>query len=288
MKDPPRRAWTLAVALVAVAACAPSPERARLDLATTTSVQHSGLLDTLLPAFRDQTGIDVRVHAAGSGRALEMLADGIVELALTHAPEAEARALQAHPLWEYRKIAYNRFVIVGPRDDPAGTRAAADAVDAFRRIARTPAWFVSRGDGSGTHEREQSLWALAGVTPDPARLIVSGRGMAQALRHADERRAYTLSDQATFWQFERGLQLVILVAKDDHLLNSYSVVYPESPTAARHAQWLAAGEGRTLIEAFTVAGRRAFTVWPAGCAGTTPSATPCPTLPAPSPLQGSQ
>jgi tungstate transport system substrate-binding protein len=269
--------WAVAVALAALAGCASPSGRGRLDLATTTSVQHSGLLDVLLPSFRERTGIEVRVHAAGSGRALEMLADGIVDLALTHAPDAETRALEAHPQWHYRKIAYNRFLVVGPPDDPAATGRSRDAVDAFTRIAQARAWFVSRGDGSGTHEREQRLWTLAGVTPDPARLIVSGRGMAQALRHADQRRAYTLSDEATFWQFERVLQLATLVQGDDRLLNTYAVVYPESLVAARFADWLAQDEGRTVIASYTVAGRSAFTVWPAGCTGTTPAALPCPT-----------
>ena len=260
----------------ATIACGRGPAPARLDLATTTSVQHSGLLDALLPAFRDRTETDVRVHAAGSGRALEMLADGVVDLALTHAPDAEARALKAHPDWRYRKIAYNRFIVVGPPDDPAGTRQAPGAVEAFRRIAGARAPFVSRGDGSGTHEREQNLWTLAAVTPDPGHLIVSGRGMAQALRHADERRAYTLSDEATFWQFERSLQLVALVEGDERLLNTYALVYPESAAAAVFAEWLTSGEGRQRMAAFTVAGRTAFAVWPDRCPGTTPAATPCP------------
>jgi tungstate transport system substrate-binding protein len=263
--------------IAALPACRSEPAIVRLDLATTTSVQHSGLLDAILPAFRGQSGTDVRVHAAGSGRALEMLADGIVDLALTHAPEAESRALQAHSDWRYRKIAYNRFIVVGPPGDPAAAAQADDAVDAFRRIAAARVPFVSRGDGSGTHEREQTLWTLAGAAPDSAALIVSGRGMAQALRHADERRAYTLSDEATFWQFERSLQLVPLVQGDELLLNTYAVVYPESAAAAVLVDWLTSGDGRQRTAAFTVAGRPAFAVWPVGCPGSTPGAAPCPT-----------
>jgi tungstate transport system substrate-binding protein len=266
---------TAVVLLAVLAGCARGPAPARLDMATTTSVQHSGLLDVLLPVYREQTGTDVRVHAAGSGRALEMLADAVVDLALTHAPDAEARALEAHSKWTYRKIAYNRFVIVGPPEDPAGVRQAVDAVDAFQRLAASRAAFVSRGDGSGTHERELRLWALAGAGPDAARLIVSGRGMAQALRHADERRAYTLSDQATFWQFERTLQLVALLEDEEHLLNTYALVFPQTASTARFADWVAEGGGRMLIDAYEIAGRAAFSVWPAGCPGATPSALPC-------------
>jgi len=105
--------------LAALCACGPPVDRQPLDIATTTSVQHSGLLDVLLPAFRAQSGVDVRVHAAGSGLALQMMARQMVDLVISHAPETEARFLDEHPDWLYRKVAYNEFVIVGPRDDPA-------------------------------------------------------------------------------------------------------------------------------------------------------------------------
>src|SRR5687768_2882430 len=144
----------------AIAACS-TVERGTLDLATTTSVQNSGLLEALLPHYGEAT---VRVHAAGSGRSLEMLADGVVDLVISHAPEAETRYLAEHRDWQYRKLAYNRFVVVGPSNDPANVRNATDALDAFRRIAGAPVTFVSRGDQSGTHEREQMLWKAAGVT----------------------------------------------------------------------------------------------------------------------------
>src|ERR671911_1581246 len=141
--------------------CAPAT-RPALDIATTTSVQNSGLLDSLLPHFAPA---QVRVHAAGSGRSLEMLADGVVDLVISHAPETETRYLATHADWRYRKLASNWFVIVGPKDDPARVRDAADALDAFRRIAAAPVPFVSRGDESGTHEREQGFWRSAGVAP---------------------------------------------------------------------------------------------------------------------------
>jgi tungstate transport system substrate-binding protein len=178
---------TAAVIAGLLTACSGSAERrVTLDLATTTSVQNSGLLEALLPHFRDAT---VRVHAAGSGRSLEMLADGVVDVVISHAPDAEARYLSEHPEWLYRKVAFNRFVIVGPKNDPAAVRQAADALDAFQRIAGAPVTFVSRGDSSGTHEREQALWKAADVMPPPDRLLVSGRSMAVALRHAQERQA---------------------------------------------------------------------------------------------------
>jgi tungstate transport system substrate-binding protein len=244
-------------------------------VATTTSVQNSGLLETLLPHFTEAT---VRVHAAGSGRSLEMLGDGIVDIVISHAPDTEAQYLGTHPNWAYRKLAYNRFVIVGPAPDPADVRQATDALDAFRRIAGAPVTFVSRGDQSGTHEREQLLWNAAGVLPAADRLLVSGRSMATALRHAQERQGYTLSDEATFWQLERQVDLVTLFAGDPRLLNTYAVVYPRGNRSAESfAEWLTHGAGRERIDAYRVRDRVAFTVWPRSCPDTTPAAQPCTT-----------
>jgi tungstate transport system substrate-binding protein len=259
------------IASVLLLACVRPPES--LDVATTTSVQNSGLLEALLPYVPD---VSVRVHAAGSGRALAMLSDGVVDLVISHAPETEARLLSGHPTWTYRKIAYNRFVVVGPADDPARVRDARDVVDGFRRIAQARAIFVSRGDESGTHERERSLWAAAGVQPDQAQLRVSGQGMAVTLRQADEQHGYTLADEATFWQLQRHVGLVPVLEGDPRLVNTYAVVYPSSGgTAERFATWLAHGEGRARIASFRVQGRVAFTIWPAGCPGDVPSAQPC-------------
>ena len=139
-----------------VIAC-PTSEPTKLVLATTTSVQNSGLLSTLLPAVERDTRIVVLVHAAGSGRALAMLADGTADIVISHAPEAEQRLLADQPGWSYRKFAYNHFVIVGPPADPARIATTSDALEAFRRIVDSQSRFVSRADQSGTHEREENL-----------------------------------------------------------------------------------------------------------------------------------
>lgn len=264
-----------AVAAMVSISCSGSAERREtLDVATTTSVQNSGLLEAVLRHFTDAI---VRVHAAGSGRSLEMLKDGIVDLVISHAPETEARYMAEHPDWQYRKLAYNRFVIVGPANDPANIQQATHALEAFRRIATTPAaTFVSRGDQSGTHEREQALWKAAGVTPPADRLLVSGRSMAVALRHAQERQGYTLSDEATFWQMERQLDLVVLFRSDARLLNTYAVIHPRNnQTAGAFAEWLSRGGGRERIERYQIQGRVAFTVWPRSCPDNTPALPPC-------------
>jgi tungstate transport system substrate-binding protein len=264
---------TAIVAAVSIGACARTSPRATLDIATTTSVQNSGLLEALLPHFE---AAEVRVHAAGSGRALEMMKDEIVDLVISHAPETEARYLADHPDWSYRKLAFNRFVIVGPASDPARVKETRTVLDAFRRVAAAPVEFVSRGDGSGTHEREQMLWKLAGAAPQNGRLLVSGRSMAITLRQAHEQQAYTLSDEATLWQLQRQLDLVVLSEGDDLLMNTYAVIHPRDvETAARFAEWLTRGEGRTRIEGHLIEGRVAFHVWPITCPGDTPASQPC-------------
>ena len=252
-------------------ACATREERP-LEIATTTSVVNSGLLEFVLRSF-DQP---VRVHAAGSGRSLAMLADQIVDLVISHAPASEARSLADHPDWRYQKIAYNQFVILGPPSDPADVRHAADAVDAFRRIAAHDAIFVSRGDQSGTHEREMTLWQEARVNRDDERILTGGGGMATTLRQADARSAYTLCDEATWWQLQPSLHLEALVTDDASLLNSYSVIYPSaSAKAVALANWLVEGQGRERIAAFRTARRQPFALWPQNCPRDTPLAVPC-------------
>jgi tungstate transport system substrate-binding protein len=184
--------------------------------------------------------------------------------------------LATHSDWHYQKIATNHFVLVGPDSDPAGIRTATDVVDAFKRVAAADVDFISRGDGSGTHERESDLWTFAKVRPAPSRLLVSGAGMGATLRHADERRAYTLTDDATFMQMRQQLTLAILFSKDARLVNAYAVIYPrESLLASRLAEWLASGKGREMIGEYSVSGTRSFAPWPEGCPGDQPTSMLC-------------
>lgn len=254
------------------------PPTPTLDIATTTSVQNSGLLSHLLPVFEQASGIVVRVHAAGSGRALQMLADGTVDAAISHAPETERTQLTQHPDWSYQKIAHNWFVVAGPDSDPAAVRSSSDVLDAFRRIADSGQPFVSRGDESGTHERERSFWNAAGRRPAESRLIVSGRGMGQALRHADEARAYILTDAPTLRQMAATLELRSLFEKDARLVNTYAVIHQRTNARATTFEtWLTSQEGRETIASFTINGEPAFVPWPAGCAGGQPGDLPCAT-----------
>jgi tungstate transport system substrate-binding protein len=267
----------LGLLIAVTSACSPKPSPpANLDIATTTSVVNSGLLESLLPAFKRDTSVTVRVHAAGSGRALEMLNDGVVDLVISHAPKAEQRMLEMHADWQCRKIAANHFLIAGPAADPAGVKGASSAIAAFERIVSQRAYFVSRGDGSGTHEREMDLWSSAGIKPEPDRLLISGSGMGATLRQADERNAYTLTDDATFAQLRDRLQLQTLFSGDPDLVNGYAVVHPTgSKLAARFAEWLVRGEGRQQIASYTTGGSRPFQVWPEHCPGEKPTAPLC-------------
>ena len=257
---------------VFAAACGPAP--AQLEIATTTSLVNSQLLQTLLPQF---TAFPVRVHAAGSGRSLAMLAAGTVDLVISHAPEAEQQYLAQHPDWRYQKLAYNHLIIVGPREDPASVRSATVAVDAFRRIATSQTSFISRGDESGTHERERLLWKHAAASPTRERLPVSGASMAVTLRQADNQLAYTLTDDATWRQLKGDLDgLAVAFEGDPLLLNTYAVLHPAgNARATRFAEWLTKGDGRSAIAAYQIDNNQVFTVWPADCAGAVPDAQLC-------------
>jgi tungstate transport system substrate-binding protein len=237
-------------------------------LATTTSVENSGLLAEILPAFEHQSQIKVDVLAVGSGQALNLLERGEVSVGLTHDPKAETQALEAGIITGYQKIMFNDFIVVGPPEDPAGVARASGAADAFARIAATAVSFVSRGDASGTNSREQELWTLANRRPSGDRLLETGQGMGGTLRVASERNAYTLTDRATFEQFRSGLRLVPLHEGGPELLNTYAVFLRaglggrELAAAAELARWLAEGDGRRLVAGFTAHGRTVFNIWP--------------------------
>ena len=206
-------------------------------LATTTSTRDAGLLDSLLPVFERQSGYRVKVIAVGSGQALAMGRRGDADVVLSHAPEAERLLVDSGFFVRRRLVMHNEFLVVGPATDSAGVRGMSDAVAAFRRIAERHAPFVSRGDQSGTHQRELQLWKRAGVAqPDPgggAWYVESGQGMGATLQLADEKRAYTLTDRATYLAWRDKLQLVPLVEGDSLLYNVYHVLELNPHNAAR-------------------------------------------------------
>jgi tungstate transport system substrate-binding protein len=262
------------VLVVAASGCTSNP--GVLRLATTTSVENSGLLAEILPAFERQAHIKVDVLAVGSGQALNLLKRGEVTVGLTHDPTAEAEALESGIITNYRKVMFNDFIIVGPSEDPAGVARASGAADAFARIAATRVSFVSRGDASGTHSREQELWTLARRRPSGDHLLETGQGMGGTLRVANERNAYTLSDRATFEQFRSILRLVQLYEGGPELLNTYAIFLRaglagrEAAAATDLVRWLSDGDGRGLVAGFAAHGRTVFNVWPIGTSRSRP------------------
>jgi tungstate transport system substrate-binding protein len=205
-------------------------------LATTTSTQDTGLLDSLLPMFERETCIKVKPIAVGTGAALEMAKRGDADAVLVHAPEAEKSYVEGGELIDGRLIMHNDFLIIGPQGDPAKVKGQKDAAQAMKAIGAAGS-FVSRGDGSGTEKKELELWKAAGVSPaSVAKREETGQGMGATLLVADARQTYTLTDRGTYLAFKDKLTLVPLVEGDSRLLNIYHayVVNPgKHPTVKR-------------------------------------------------------
>ena len=269
------RAWFLCMVLLLTPSGCQQERHVRL--ATTTSVDNSGLLETLLGEYESTRGVQVDALAVGSGRAIELLRRGDADLMLTHDPTGEQRYLDEQASAFYRKLMCSDFILVGPPGDPAGVTAESSIGEAMVRIA-ADASFISRGDRSGTHVREERLWNVAGVRPPPARLLESGQGMAATLRIASERKAYSLTDRPTYLKLRDSLDLVVIYeGSDSDLLNCYAVTVPHGPrfdAALALAEWMTRGDGREIVEAFSIAGEPAFRVWPAGSQDDQPGALP--------------
>jgi len=203
----------------------PAHGEGKVILATTTSTADSGLLDYILPDFEDEFGVDVDVIAVGTGQALALGENGDADVLLVHARAREDAFMDAGHGVRREDVMYNDFVIVGPEDDPAGIQGVTDAAEAFKMIADAGALFVSRGDDSGTHTKEKSVWEAAGIEPSGDWYISAGQGMGAVLTMADEQQAYTLSDRATYLaRTLEGTSLVTVVEGDPILFNPYGVL----------------------------------------------------------------
>jgi tungstate transport system substrate-binding protein len=242
---------------VAGCACAGEPA-AELVLASTTSTEDSGLFDVLLPAFAGaHPEHRLKLVAVGTGQAMALGRRGDADVLLVHAPAAESAFVAAGHGTERRPVMHNEFVLVGPAADPAGTAGTADAAAAFARVAARGAPFVSRGDDSGTHRKELELWRAAGVAPPSGGWYLEvGQGMADALTVADERRAYTLTDRATFLSMRSLLDLTVHVEGDRRLFNPYGVIpvagARNAAGARAFAEWITGAEAQALIASFGV------------------------------------
>lgn len=270
-----RRRWLIGAAASSVlgpgatAGSGRTASSASIRLATTTSVEHSGLLRVLLSSYREATGTRIAALAVGSGQALDLLRRGDVDLALVHDPIAEARFLREQPGAVRAAVMRNDLLLVGPPNDPAGARGR-DVLNALAAIRAAGQPFVSRGDRSGTHQAERRLWARLGV--DPARersrwYREAGAGMGGALAMAAQIAGYTLADRASWLATRERGRLAVIVEGDPLLANVYSVIVPAAQSAAGSARdaalafaaWLVGPAGQDVIARFRIAGEQAFT-----------------------------
>jgi len=229
-------------------------------LATTTSTQDSGLLDELLPLFEAQTGYQVKTIAVGTGEALAMGTRGDADVLLVHAPDREKEMVVGGFAVNRRIVMHNDFLIVGPAGDPAGVHGRTNGAESVLTIAEAGARFASRGDNSGTHMREMSLWSAAGIEPVGDWYISTGQGMGATLLIAAERQAYMLTDRGTYLALQDQTGLVPHVEGDPLFLNIYSVleVNPErfsrlnSAGAAAFSEFLLGRDAQEIIRVFGI------------------------------------
>jgi tungstate transport system substrate-binding protein len=229
-------------------------------LSTTTSTQDSGLLDVLVPLFEGRSGYSVKTISVGTGQSLALAAKGDADVALVHAPSLEKKYVADGKLRNRRLVMYNDFVIIGPKDDPAKIRTLKSAEAALKAIERAKARFVSRGDNSGTHNLEMSLWKSAGIQPGGSWYIESGQGMGATLGIAQERDAYTITDRGTYLALQKRVTLPILIEGDRALLNIYSVMEVTPANGPRvnaaggkaFADFIVSPQAQKLIKSFGV------------------------------------
>jgi tungstate transport system substrate-binding protein len=264
-----------------------------IKMSTTTSTENSGLLNVLLPEFKKDTGIDVKVFAKGTGAAIRDGIDGNVDVLFVHDKPREDKFVADGFGTKRYAVMHNDFVIIGPKKDPAGIKGMKDAAKAMAKIAQTKVGFVSRGDDSGTHAKEQALWRASGVPLEKKTTEVVkggkkssisfehpkglgewyysiGQGMGKTLLFAEEKQAYTLTDRGTYLEYKfgrkGGLDLEILVEGDEELFNPYGVI-PVNPKkypfvkynwAETFAKWLVSPKTQALIANYKIQGHQAF------------------------------
>ena len=258
-------AASLALALASMLAAA---QERSITMASTTSTEQSGLFPYLLPAFKQATGIDVRVVAVGTGQALDMGRRGDADILFVHDRQAEEKLVAEGFGIKRTDVMYNDFVIVGPQGDPAGAKGR-DVVAALAKIAEKSGTFISRGDKSGTHAAELRYWKMAGIDAPAARVTgykECGCGMGPALNIASQSDAYALTDRGTWLSFKNRGNLVILVEGDRRLFNQYGVIvvnpakhpHVKVQLAQAFADWVLSPAGQQTIASYKVGGEQLF------------------------------
>jgi tungstate transport system substrate-binding protein len=229
-----------------------------LTLASTTSTLDSGLFDALIPPFETEFNCTVKIIAVGTGQAMRLARDGNADVLLVHDRQAEEKFVADGFGVKRLDVMHNDFVVVGPKNDPAGISGLKGA-EAFKKIAVNGAFFVSRGDDSGTHKKELQLWKAAGVSPAGEWYLESGSGMEATLRIANEKIAYCIVDRATWLAHQKEIDALVILAQSDALLfNPYSVIvvapakFPwlNVKLASRFAEFIRSAKGQAIIRDF--------------------------------------
>ena len=254
--------FILPVLLLATAALA----QERLRLATTTSTDNSGLLNVLHPLFEAKYEIIIDVIAVGTGKALRLGENGDVDVLVVHAPAAEKDFITQGYGSVRLPVMHNDFVIIGPPHDPAGVKTVSNITAAMKKIAGGNASFISRGDDSGTHRKELSLWQTAGLVPGGKRYLSVGQGMGAVIKIADDKQAYTLSDRGTYLAYSGKIELEILFSGDKALFNPYHVIllneerhpHIKSDLARQYADFIRSAEGQKIIADFRIGDEQLF------------------------------
>jgi tungstate transport system substrate-binding protein len=239
---------------------------AELKLAATHTLEDSGLLKVLIPAFEAGSGIKVRLVVGGTGQVIRLDANGDVDAVMSHVKAQEEKLVSSGAGVKRYAVAFNDFFIAGPAQDPARIRGIQDGAEVLRRIHDAKARFVSRGDESGTHIKEQELWRAAGLEPKWPGYRSAGASMGSVLMMASELQAYTLCDRATFAAFRTRIGLEMLAAGDPRMYNEYGVVavnaarFPgvNAAAAAKFVSWLTSSETQKLIAGFRIGGEQVF------------------------------
>lgn len=262
-----KRLLLAALAALSLATSSAVAEERFITLASTTSTEQSGLFGHLLPKFKAETGIEVRVVAVGTGQALKLGERGDADALLVHDRAGEDKFVAEGYGIDRRDVMYNDFVVVGPAADPAGVKGGKDATQAFAKIAAAKASFASRGDDSGTHRSELRLWKKAGVDIRSGGWYRElGAGMGPTLNTAAGMNAYVLADRGTWASFKNRQSLAILVEGDRALFNPYGsiLVNPDRHKAVKAADarawhlWLTGPKGQAAIASFKIDGEQLF------------------------------
>jgi tungstate transport system substrate-binding protein len=268
MRRFPRILETLFGFILLALAALPARAEERLRMSTTTSTENSGLLSVLLPPFEKKCGCKVDVVAVGTGKALKLGEAGDVDVVFVHARKLEDKFVANGFGVNRRDVMYNDFVLLGPPDDPAGVGTSNDAPNAFRAIAAKGSPFISRGDESGTHQKEQEIWASARIAPRGGWYLEAGQGMGEVVMMATQKRGYTLSDRGTYIAFRKKTDLVVLQQGDKNLWNPYGIIavnpkkhaHVKYDLAMKLIEFVTGPEGQSLIAGFKVDGEPLFFV----------------------------